>query len=220
MALDQGQVDEVIARYERELNRYEMLATTVAEICRVILETPKIQATIQKRAKSPDRLRDKLMRPDHNTRYSSAEEVFAGMSDLAGVRVTTYVEADRQGAVDAIVGRFVGPNGEPRPKVDIKDKSTPPEHYRATHCQVRIADRDLLPSTRNLRADSCEIQVCSLLAHVFNEVEHDLAYKALSGELSDAERQHLNQLGMLTKAGDIAIGLLLQQVRQRGRQPG
>jgi len=220
MGLDEEQIEAVVARYERELNRYETLATTVAEFCSLVLENTKILARVQKRAKSPASLRAKLLRNEHRERYSSVDDVFLGMSDLAGVRVTTYVEADRTAVVAAIAERFAGPSGQSSPTIVLKDKTTPPEHYRATHCQVRISEHDLLPATRNLRNDSCEIQICSLLAHVFNEVEHDLAYKPVAGVPSEVERQHLDQLGMLTKAGDIAIGLLLQQVQQRRGQKG
>lgn len=66
-----------------------------------------------------------------------------------------------------------------------------------------------------MRGDSCEIQICSLLAHVWNEIEHDLGYKPLSGELSAGERRALEALGNLTRAGDSTIVNLLEATDTR-----
>ena len=50
---------------------------------------------------------------------------------------------------------------------------------------------------------------CAVSAHVWNEIEHDLQYKPLTGELSEAEHRTLNAQGDLTRAGDtIAVSLL------------
>ena len=81
--------------------------------------------------------------------------------------------------------------------------------YRATHCQVSLTGDDLGPGYENLGADTCEIQICSLLAHVWNELEHDLAYKPLTGDLSEEETRALDSPGNLTRAGDnVIVGLL------------
>lgn len=61
----------------------------------------------------------------------------------------------------------------------------------------------------------CEIQVCSLLSHVYNEIEHDLQYKPRTGNLSKDEKLLIDQLGLITKSGDITIQRLLEATNER-----
>jgi ppGpp synthetase/RelA/SpoT-type nucleotidyltranferase len=50
-----------------------------------------------------------------------------------------------------------------------------------------------------------EIQVASVLMHAWSEVNHDLAYKPLQGELSEDEYSILDELNGLVIAGEIAL---------------
>jgi len=62
----------------------------------------------------------------------------------------------------------------------------------------------------------CELQITSLLAHVWNEIEHDTIYKNLSGNLSGLEHDAIDSLGLLLKTGDKIIKSLLgaRQLRE------
>jgi hypothetical protein len=57
-----------------------------------------------------------------------------------------------------------------------------------------------------------------MLAHVWNELEHDLAYKPLSGELSEEERDLLVNLGHHVRSGDGFIEALLDARDRRLKQ--
>jgi ppGpp synthetase/RelA/SpoT-type nucleotidyltranferase len=214
MPLSDEDIIQAVERYRRELDRYSKLADYVYEVCqRIVHQKLTIRASVQRRAKDPDSFHEKLKKADRRSRYNSVEDVFAKISDLAGVRVTTYVESDREKVVDELTKAFSGPNG---PNVDIEKKDSGNSHYRATHCQVVLLDSDLASNNlSNLKGTTCEVQVCSLLAHVFNEIEHDLRYKPYSGTLSHSENSHLDQLGLLTQAGDISISLLLSENEKR-----
>jgi hypothetical protein len=83
---------------------------------------------------------------------------------------------------------------------------------------VKIRDEDLVGRYQNLKGLGCEAQVCSLLAHVYNEIEHDLRYKPLAGALSDKENDFLNGLGHLMQTGDIIITQTLDAVELRQKQ--
>jgi hypothetical protein len=48
-----------------------------------------------------------------------------------------------------------------------------------------------------------------MMAHVWNEIEHDLGYKPLTGELSALEKGLLLNLGHLSRSGDGMISQLL-----------
>ena len=66
----------------------------------------------------------------------------------------------------------------------------------------------------------CEIQVCSMMAHVWNEIEHDLGYKPMAGSLSDQERNLLVMLGNSVRAGDGTITSLFLETERRQREQG
>ena len=215
MPLSDEQIQECHQRYLREYDRYSKMADLVYQKCiEIVQKKLTVRATVQRRAKNPKSFFDKLRKAELRDRYNSVDEVFEGISDLAGVRIATYLESDRQNVVQEIRQAFVGRDGG-EPDIDVKDRAAVGRHYRATHCQVYLIEEDFAGTNSNLDGTTCEIQVCSLLAHVFNEIEHDLQYKPLSGELSDAEREFIDQLGLLTKAGDLTIKRLLADTDER-----
>ena len=215
MPLTDDQIEECYERYLRELDRYAKMAEVAYEKCLEIVQKKlTVRATVQRRAKNPKSFVEKLRKPENRAKYNSVDEVFEQISDLAGVRIATYLESDREPVVEELEKEFVGiSNGGP--VIDRKDKTGEGRHYRATHCQVFLPEGDLSAGNENLKGTTCEIQVCSLLAHVFNEIEHDLQYKPLSGELSEVERELIDQLGLLTKSGDITIKRLLHETDTR-----
>lgn len=63
-----------------------------------------------------------------------------------------------------------------------------------------------------------EVQVASVLMHAWAEVEHDLAYKPLSGILSEDEWAILDELNGLVLAGEISLERLQRAVKSRIRR--
>lgn len=212
-------ITAAVDRYWREFDRYAKLSEFVGEACRKLMEQNVIRGSVQWRAKNPDRLRTKLEKwmanGDHAAEIGDLDAVFRVLKDLAGARVTTYTESDREKVVESLVNRFVGV-GNVTVAPDVKDE--PGKFYRATHCIVSLKDDDLVGRYQNLKALGCEIQVCSLLAHVYNEVEHDLRYKPLSGTLSENEKSLLDGLGHLVATGDIVITQTLGAVEERQKE--
>lgn len=205
-------VDETVKRYIREYDRYKKLADIVFSICQnIVQKNLTIRATVQHRAKTPTSLAEKLKR---STKYKSVDNVFEEISDLAGVRIITYQEADRLKVVEEIQHVFVGRDNE-KIRIEVKDKNgNNGKYYKATHCQVALSP-DHLVDNFNLKNTTCEIQVCSLLSHVYNEIEHDLQYKPRTGNLSNEEKLLIDQLGLITKSGDITIRRLLEATNER-----
>jgi ppGpp synthetase/RelA/SpoT-type nucleotidyltranferase len=214
-------IEEAVARYWREHDRYVKLATRVGDICRALVAENTIRAQVTYRAKDPDSLRGKLRKykasEDESRRLDTPEAIFARVGDLAGVRIATYEERDRDAVTRLLVDAFAGPGGEAEPRVEVKNKheADRSNFYRATHCQVVLPAEELVGPYDNLKGLSCEVQVCSMLAHVWNEIEHDLRYKQLSGRLSADEQELIQQLGHLTIAGDTTIRLLIAAVDKR-----
>lgn len=205
-------INETIKRYIREYDRYKKLADIVFSICQnIVQKNLTIRATIQHRAKSPRSLAEKLRK---STKYESIDSVFEGVSDLSGVRIITYQEADRSKVVEEIKQIFIGKDNQ-KIRIEVKDKNgNNGQYYKATHCLVALSSEYLIDNF-NLKNTTCEIQVCSLLSHVYNEIEHDLQYKPRTGNLSDEEKLLIDQLGLITKSGDITIRRLLEATNKR-----
>jgi ppGpp synthetase/RelA/SpoT-type nucleotidyltranferase len=184
-------------RYLREIDRYSKLASLVESICREEVRDHRIPATVQARAKTPASFREKLRiyvsqgRTEKVDSVACEDDAIAIVGDLAGVRVATYVEGDRRRVVDLIMKRFrIATREDGEPDIEEHDKDT---GYRATHLQVFLKDADgSSPINRNIRDTSCEVQVCSMLAHVWNEIEHDMRYKEnLQDDVLDSDLEEL-----------------------------
>ena len=211
MAIPEGVIKDAVARYERERDRYLKLSARVADICRTeIVETNAIHAQVTARGKSLRSLEGKLRRFAKRTdkEMLTVEAVFEQIGDLAAVRVATYRPEDQERIVEEIRKLFSG--GQTADVlIEVKDKLKDGGFYRATHCQAALRDEELVGTYENLKGTSCEIQVCSMMAHVFNEVEHDIAYKPEGGGPQEAEKGLIEALGHLTRTGDKIITQLL-----------
>lgn len=206
-----GFIEEVVDTYFAQRDRYAKMALKVETISRELLRQHAIRGNVQSRAKDPDRLRNKLS-DDKYKGFNSVPRLLARISDLSAARITTYVETDREKVVARLKDRFELV-GDP----DIKDGKSKSKFYRATHVQVTLPAHECTGDDANLSGVSCEIQVCSMLAHVYNEVEHDLGYKTFSGELSSAEVEALDAIGNIVKAGDTLIVHAIERVQERNR---
>ena len=213
MAIAEKVILDAVARYDRERDRYLKLADRVSDLCRSrIVEDNAIRAQVTFRTKTVRSFDGKLKRfakrPDKI--FTSVDEVFSGIGDFAGVRIATYRPEDERRVTDEIKKLFDGEDGA-QVFVDKKDKLAVNSYqfYRATHCQVFLREEDIVGHYENLRGTSCEIQVCSMMAHVWNEIEHDIGYKPEGGGPDEAEKGLLEALGHLTRSGDAAITRLL-----------
>lgn len=212
MTITEPTIKEAVERYLREYDRYLKLCARVADICRYeIVEANAIRAHVTFRAKGAKSLENKLRKfaQSGNKTMRNADEVFQQVRDLAAVRVATYVQTDEAKVAEAIGRRFVGQGGAAIvPEVMDKNIANPSNFYRATHMEVFLPPRDLVGTYANVDGVPCEIQVCSMMAHVWNEIEHDIGYKP-TGELSALEKYTLVNIGSLTRSGDNMISQLL-----------
>jgi ppGpp synthetase/RelA/SpoT-type nucleotidyltranferase len=184
-----------------------------------------IRATFQWRYKDETRLAGKVERKRKDLDAAGTPEPatvdlwLAALTDLAAVRVLTYEESDRAAAAGKIAEQFTDATCEAGATPVIRDvvNHATGKFYRATHLLVTLPKDDLAPHLSNLEGVVCEVQVCSLLAHVWNEIEHDLVYKQLSGSPSGTEINLLRALGNETLAGDAVISELIRATNARSR---
>ena len=173
-------VEAALARYGREHNRYLQVADAVASRCRRLANEAGIRAPVQWRVKSPEHVRAKLER----IVPAPAGNAEAGREPMIAAIQRTYRE------------------------VDIEVKLQADRFYRGTYCQLRLSREDAAELPPELLGLSCEVQVCSLLAQVWNEIEHGLVYAGTS-EPSPEEQATLHALGRMTEAGDALVTMLL-----------
>lgn len=195
------------------------LADRIAEICREdICEQNAIRAQVTFRVKTAKSLEGKLKRfslsPSKN--YQTVDEIFAGVSDLAGVRIAAYRLEDCERIVAHLGKTLRGPQGQD-PEIDQKDKNRADadNYYRAIHAQVCLPDTQQIGIYDNVGDISCEIQICTMIAHVWNEIEHDIGYKPDLGQPSADEQHYLRQLGRTVRQGDLEISSLLDAYERR-----
>jgi hypothetical protein len=77
--------------------------------------------------------------------------------------------------------------------------------YGAIHYRVQLREEDLSEAEKRYAAARIEIQIATVLMHAWAEVEHDLVYKPLEGDLSEEEYALLDQLNGLVLTGEIAL---------------
>ncbi|MFO0605281.1 MAG: hypothetical protein U0324_19030 [Polyangiales bacterium] len=116
------------------------------------------------RVKSVASVRHKLARPDRT--YASLWD----LTDLVGLRITTYFEDAIEAVARAIEAAFPVDYDHSIDKLRIADHGR--FGYRSLHYVCRLGGEGVPPEAR------FEIQVRTVLQHAWAEVEHDLGYKS------------------------------------------
>ncbi|MFO6454032.1 MULTISPECIES: GTP pyrophosphokinase family protein [unclassified Aeromicrobium] len=202
-------IDQYIRAYEREYDYWDALASRARVLIEEEVDGSGLRAIVTSRAKSVERLREKLEQRNHSRRYKSSKDIEKDIVDRAGVRIALYFPSQLD-EVDRIIGTLfkdILPKDFP-----VKDQDRPGSPrftgYRARHYRGSIQPQ-LLSDPRYIGAQ-VEIQVASVLMHAWSEVEHDLVYKPLEGSLSETEYALLDQLNGLVQSGEIALEELLR----------
>ncbi len=221
MQLNETVINDASERYHRERDRYRKLTQVVYDICDTeIIQQNGIPAQVTHRTKSIKSFTDKLIRfsenPEKAKRFGSVEDVFRELSDFSGVRIALYSQEHQDFVRQAIESRFCGPEGDDCISIDPKDKNNLDYYnfYRAIHCQVYLKESDISGDNENLGGLSCEIQICTMMAHVWNEIEHDIVYK--TKKVPDKDQLDLvRELGLLVRRGDETIDNLFAAKNNR-----
>ncbi|MHA7306519.1 GTP pyrophosphokinase [Arthrobacter sp. TMN-49] len=221
-----GVVDDFVNEYERQFDFWEASARAAHGLLETELASSGLRAIVTSRAKSVERLADKLRVRDREKSYRSSAEIGEDIADRAGVRVALYFPGQmdeveqvirtmfdvqklkgfpsQNGAEDGEAGTQSGPGISTRPKRF--------SGYGARHFRIHIPESRLSAGQERYSSALIEVQVASVLMHAWSEVEHDLVYKPLEGDLSPSEYALLDQLNGLVLAGEIA----LEQLQQAG----
>ena len=215
-------VNKFISQYSRELDFYEKTAQICAHNCENEIERAGIRALVSYRAKRADRLKDKLVKRYAKKQYKNIDDIYNDIVDLAGVRISLYFPGDIE-----IVDRFIRHNFELMVVKQFPEDSSQSNKsksynkifsgYHATHYRVKLKKDNCTPELMKYCDANIEIQVASVLMHAWAEVEHDLIYKPLNGELSNDEYEILDEINGLVLSGEIGLRRLQKAVKERVR---
>ena len=95
-------ISQFISRYRKEYDFYEQACRMTAQVLDSNLQSAGIRAIVTSRAKNPVRLETKVRQRSQSHSYSSVEDIYDDIVDLAGVRVALYFPAER-GEVGRII---------------------------------------------------------------------------------------------------------------------
>lgn len=151
---------------------FEGLRPTLQARCVALRETVEaileerglVVHLVSARVKSVASVRHKLARPDRT--YASLWD----LTDLVGLRITTYFEDTIEAVARAVESAFPVDYDHSIDKLRIRDHGR--FGYRSLHYVCRLGGEGVPPEAR------FEIQVRTVLQHAWAEVEHDLGYKA------------------------------------------
>lgn len=194
--IDPEHQQALLREYDAAERRYGDLAATTAGLINRILSTERIHVhSITHRTKTRASLADKLARPDKE--YRALGEI----TDLAGIRVTTYWADDVDRVATLLEAEF---DIDAKNSIDKRRIHDPDRfgymslHYVATLSVTRCT----LPEYRHLGGIKFEAQIRSILQHSWAEMEHDLGYKTKLGVPYDIRRRFARLAGLLELADD------------------
>ncbi|MCX5248940.1 RelA/SpoT domain-containing protein [Streptomyces sp. NBC_00201] len=211
-----GLIEEFIDRYAKEYDFYHRAARLVAQTLDKDLRSSGIRCIVSYRAKDVERLEEKCRQRAKGKRYRTVEDIFADIADLAGVRVALYFPGE-QDQVEKLISQLFDQLEDKRvfPDVEIAKVKGRFSGYSAVHYRVKLREQELGELDQRYAKARIEIQVASVLMHAWSEVQHDLVYKQMGGDLSDQERAILDQLNGLVITGELSLQLLQQAGENR-----
>jgi ppGpp synthetase/RelA/SpoT-type nucleotidyltranferase len=137
--------------------------------------------SIQARTKTRESLRAKCERPDKN--YQD----FFDVTDVVAFRIIAYFHDDVDKIAKHLNEAFTV---DPVKSIDKRMRKPTEFGYSALHSICRYCDtRESLLENRNFRGLWWEVQICSILQHAWNEIEHNIGYKSQSKVPTDIERR-------------------------------
>lgn len=216
-------VDRARRRYVLQRARYERTASVVAGQLAAALRQQAIPHLLSFRAKHPDNFAGKVLLKRRRGKYAElGEDLNETVKDLAGVRIVVYDPADESRVADVIRNTFKvadGPAAQVNFALPPYDARTDQTEYKATHVIV-VAPQGGEYAT--IDGACCEVQVCNMAAHVFNEIEHDIRYKLHDAEPTQRTKDALERLRLgcrdLEKAATAVLKAHQRDIRDQSTE--
>lgn len=198
--------------YDNNIDPYKGLAEIIAVTLKNSLISQNISfVDVPYRSKTKKsflkKIKDKLSEKDYSP---------TSMTDLAGIRVITLIEADVQKVCDLISSMF---NIHHADSVNKSEKLGEEKvGYRSVHFVCDVGnDREKLPEFSAYKGLCFEIQVRTALEHAWAEIEHDRGYK-LGGKLPSHLNRRFKLLSGLLESADLEFNRLTVEIENYARE--
>lgn len=214
--VDVGLIEDFIARYTKEFDFYNQAARLASQMLEADLRASGVRSIVTYRAKDISHLEEKCRGRRDEKQYQSVDDIYDDIVDLAGVRVALYFPGEQEQVEKAILRLFS--QLEKKRVFPNRKKQRPNKQfsgYSAAHYRVQLREQRMSEPDKRYSKARIEIQVASVLMHAWSEVEHDLDYKQLGGDLSEQEQSILDQLNGLVIAGEISLRMLQEAGESR-----
>lgn len=164
-------LESILTEYKNKRSGYEEFRTVAHKTVEAILKEDEYKYQLLSRTKTPERLKEKLLRKKElGIYYSSLQEI----EDLVGLRVIFYTEQDKERFIKRIKNEIGGSM-----KIEDREKDA---GYKATHIIMTFGPKRLkLSEYKHFNGLKSEMQITSILNHAWAEIEHDLIYKDIHG---------------------------------------
>ncbi len=215
MPLSDRDILELVDRYRFERQGFERVAAEVVRIMADRLSERAIRNIPTWRAKRPESFERKFRRREERDTRSMAD-FSAGLSpplkDLAAARFLLYQEKDVESATAAI--REVFQTDRWPPKTHRTSGGYSADHLFVDLSRVHGQESDFT----DVRYVPCEVQICSITSHIWNELEHDIRYKQPDGEPDEAQHELLGSLHReLQLAAQGVVHLMTRTEKRRAK---
>ncbi|MGY2065348.1 GTP pyrophosphokinase [Blastococcus sp. SYSU DS0619] len=161
--------DAWLAKYRSQFHHYEEAAELARQqIVDATSGRPLSIQLITARAKNPDAAAEKIKRRG----YGRPAQL---MDDIIGVRIITLYEHSVADVARRLRSRFEV--DEARSGDKAKELGLREVGYRSNHLVIRVRRTGLAPVSAILERTRIEVQVRSVIAHAWAEIEHSLRYK-------------------------------------------
>jgi putative GTP pyrophosphokinase len=187
--------EAILEQYDHKLHLYMAFTKKVHDLIIKILAENDIHVhSVTDRVKSRESLTKKLSRPDGN--YADLGDI----TDIAGIRITTYFEDDVDRVAKVIAKEF---KVDTENSVDKRELLDPDRFgYLSMHHVLSLTtERCRLTEYKRFPKLKAEIQTRSILQHAWAEIEHDLGYKS-SQEVPQSTRRRFSRLAGLLELAD------------------
>lgn len=188
--------DQLVSRFAAEVDVYDRMSGAVAHLLSQILSSEGlIVHSVTHRRKAVASLRKKASKPEKD--YQALDDI----TDLSGIRVTTYFSDDVDRVARLIEREFT------IDEVNSVDKriAIDPDRfgYQSLHYVGQFdKNRSNLVEYKTFAGKRFEIQIRSILQHAWAEIEHDLGYKSAAGVPKEIRRRFARIAGLLEIADD------------------
>jgi putative GTP pyrophosphokinase len=188
--------DHILAEYDQECQSYTEFTVTIEKLIRQLLQEYGIRVhSVSSRVKSRDSLKKKIEKANND--YRTFDEI----TDIAGLRIITYFEADVNIVAQMVENEF---NINTDLSVNKQDLLDPDRFgYLSVHYIAKLpSSRTALTEYKRYVKCQCEIQIRSILQHAWAEIEHDLGYKSTLAVPREIRRRFSRLAGLLEIADD------------------